>query len=528
MEISPELESISHSRSRQKHLSLSDRLALIGLIDEGMRMGSSESPVLADLFSELWELVNETASGSKINRLQPEQSRNGFRMFEVNSDSGENLGRLNMLYLKKPIPCYYLAYVEVSSPFRRKGLGNKMLRHFREFLDQKSSVGLLDNIIPKNDPTYDIYIKQAWEPIESIIGDAIPETGDYMIYIPPRLHNKNLREPILKLLYHLKRKREAIDMRDNEMMVQRTIEEFKQLYTALTTYFDTEIQKGITTPLMKFMFTRFVTKLIAFRRRIGELIGYTGGESMEQLSIAPGIAAMPVQSYAPQGMGGRTASIRGDWSLSAKLSGILEEHPARVIESLPNYRRPSFTAWLKERQLDSSHPLTIGDLMDLGFDPTRLKEITIDGEAFIFERIQSRQLPELEKKKEMLEQLESKLNSAKARHALIKVNPPLLVIVDRGNAYVLRHKVNGIHWEEALEQIQSASSLKNLNMTVSIDRLILATVRKANETASSQLGMSEEMFSEKVAWFVSWNLQHNYPKMMIEFSGSYFEAVWAA
>jgi hypothetical protein len=37
--------------------------------------------------------------------------------------------------------------------------------------------------------------------------------------------------------------------------------------------------------------------------------------------------------------------------------------------------------------------LTIGDLLDLGFDPTRLKEITIEGTDFIFERMQARMLP---------------------------------------------------------------------------------------------------------------------------------------
>ncbi|MFC1820746.1 MBL fold metallo-hydrolase, partial [Thermodesulfobacteriota bacterium] len=107
----------SKKRSRNR-LSLNERLGLIGLIDEGMRMGSSKTPLTEDLFSNLWDLVSETVSGSKIDRLKPEDSRNGFRVFEINAESGENMGRLNMLYLKKPLPCYYLAYVEVAPPFR--------------------------------------------------------------------------------------------------------------------------------------------------------------------------------------------------------------------------------------------------------------------------------------------------------------------------------------------------------------------------------------------------------------------------
>ena len=140
----------------QERLGLNERLGLIALIDEGMRFGSSGSPIVADLFNELWGLVDKTVSGARIDRLKPEDSHNGFRVFEINAETGENLGRLNMLYLRKPVPCYYLVYVEVAAPFRRRGLGNRILQHFRDFLENNSAVGILDNIIPKDDPTYDV------------------------------------------------------------------------------------------------------------------------------------------------------------------------------------------------------------------------------------------------------------------------------------------------------------------------------------------------------------------------------------
>ncbi len=72
--------------------------------------------------------------------------------------------------MKKPIPCYYLVYVEVAVPFRNKGLGNKILQAFREFLIEKSAIGILDNIIPKDDPTFDIYTKLDWQPIDAVMG----------------------------------------------------------------------------------------------------------------------------------------------------------------------------------------------------------------------------------------------------------------------------------------------------------------------------------------------------------------------
>jgi hypothetical protein len=107
-------EITSHNTTtEEQRLGLNERLGLIGLIDEGMRTGSSGSPVMADLFNDLWDLVNKTVSGAKIDRLKPEDSQNGFQIFEIKAETGETLGRLNMLYLKKPIPCYYLVYVEV-------------------------------------------------------------------------------------------------------------------------------------------------------------------------------------------------------------------------------------------------------------------------------------------------------------------------------------------------------------------------------------------------------------------------------
>jgi len=512
-----------------KQLGLNERLGLISLIDDGMRLGSPECPVIADLFSNLWDLVNITVSGSKINRLKPENSKNCFQIFEINAETGENLGRLNMSYLRKPIPCYYLVYVEVAAPFRMKGLGTRILEYFRDFLIKKSAVGILDNIIPKDDSTYTLYFKQGWEPVEAIIGEGITDSHDnYMVYLPPKFQGKDLREPVMKLVYHLKRKRAEIDMRDNQLMVQRTIAEFKDLYLSLLTYFESEIRKKEPVPFMRFMFTRFVTKLIAFRRRIGELIGYTGGESLEQIVLAPEVAELPVQSYSPDNLIMEQSFVTGDMELYLRLPEKIKTHPAHSIEVLPNYRRPSFVNWLKERGFTASDILTIGDLMDLGFDPTRLKEITIDGEEFIFERVQARQLPDLEKKKELLDNLTLGLPGVRANKALLRTNPPLLTIRDRANAYVLRHKVSGIHWEEAVEQLQISSQLKGLNTYIKVDRLIFATVRKANEMVIEHLGVNEERLVNLLTWFVSWDLKNNQPKLTVDFSGTFMESVWMA
>ncbi len=513
----------------QKDLNLSERLSLVALIDEGMRRGLTEAPVSADLFDNLWELVGATAKGGRINRLKFTDSQNGFQMFEIKAETGENLARLNMIYLKKPISCYYLVYVEVAAPFRRKGLGHQILKSFADFLTEKSAVGILDNIIPQEDPTNDVYLKQSWIPVENIIGNQMfYKDNNYMIYIPPSLKERDLKQPLLKLMYHLKRKRAVIDIRENETMVKKTLNEFRELYQALMTYFHSELEGPRSSVFMRFLFTRFVTKFISFRRRIGDLVGYTGGESTEQIVLDPRINKLQVKSYAPRELAKEDAVVMGSLGLLSKLPEDLKQKPAQIIESLPNYRRPNFLLWLEKNHKTYEDTLTLGDLMDLGFDPTRLKEIELDHKTYIFERVQARQIDNLQERGELVKRISNEMPNTKIKSAQLKTNPILLIIRDRGNGYVLRQKIDAIHWEEAIEQLQSNPNLKSVNEAVKLDRIIMETVKTTATTIADRLDVERETVIDQLTPFVSWDLKNNRPKMVIDFAFSYVETMWIA
>lgn len=513
----------------EKNLNLGERLSLVALIDEGMRHGLAEAPVSADLFDNLWELVGATAKGGRINQLKFTDTENGFQMFEIKAETGENLARLNMIYLKKPIPCYYLVYVEVAAPFRRKGLGHQILKSFADFLTQKSAVGILDNIIPQEDPTNDVYLKQSWIPVEDIIGNLMfYKDNNYMVFIPPSLKERDLKQPVLKLMYHLKRKRAVIDIRENETMVKKTLNEFRELYQALMTYFHSELERSRSSVFMRFLFTRFVTKFIAFRRRIGDLVGYTGGESTEQIVLDARINKLQVKSYAPREFVKEDAVVMGALGLLSKLPEELKREPAQIIESLPNYRRPNFLLWLEKHHKTYEDSLTLGDLMDLGFDPTRLKEIEMDNKTFIFERVQARQIDILQEKGALVTRISERMPNAKIKSAQLKTNPILLIIRDRGNGYVLRRKIDAIHWEEAIEQLQSNPNLKSINDAVKLDRIILETVKTSASTISHELNVERETIIDQLTPFVSWDLEKNRPKMVVDFAFSYLESIWIA
>ena len=185
-------------------------------------------------------------------------------------------------------------------------------------------------------------------------------------------------------------------------------------------------------------------------------------------------------------------------------------------------------AWLKERGKSHSDPLTLGDLLDLGFDPTRLKEIAFDGQEFIFERLQERQLSDLKKKSKLLSRIASEMSLAKVRSASLKTNAVLLVIRDRGNAYVLRRKISAIHWEEAIDQLQTRPLLRNLNPDVKADRILLTTVRAAAEMIEDRLGLDKGTVEGQLTPFVPWDLENNHPKLVIDFEGTYLESLWMA
>jgi hypothetical protein len=121
-----------------------------------------------------------------------------------------------------------------------------------------------------------------------------------------------------------------------------------------------------------------------------------------------------------------------------------------------------------------------------------------------------------------------KMAGFRAKNAQIRLNPPLLTIRDRGNAYILRHKINGIHWEEAVEQLKTVPVLVKMNESTQCDRIIFATVREAGEIMAEQLGVTQSDILDSLTCFVSWDLKANRPRLMVDFALTFLESIWMA
>jgi GNAT superfamily N-acetyltransferase len=515
-------------RVKKTRIGLKDTLAIIDITLEGQAR-EHEAFFPYEVFEGLNDLIERTVHGTKIEHFKLKEGLPPSHTFEIHTEGGEALGYLNMIYLSKPIPCYYLVYVEILPHFRGRGLGNKILKAFREFAEGKEAIGLLDNIIPPDEPTYSIYTKLGWKCIEELIGDnMVNGDGHYMVFIPTSMKLSDLRKKLIKLLFKVKKKRPIIDMHDNEAMVKRTIMEFRSVCEALEHLFEMEISTKTSTPFMRFMFTKFVTKVLGFQRRIASLIGYTGGESLEQILISDQIKNLPIQPYSLWWAKEEKTEIWGEKKIIRDLPERLKKNPTHYIEDLPLYRRPYLSHWM-ERKGDGRSPNTkISDLLELGFDPTKLREFCHEGMECIFERTSSRFLSSIEKKRRYLPKIAKHTSGIRFRHATVQINPPLVILQDRGNVYILRRKVEGIHLEEGLDQLRTSPYLKDINRSMGIDRMVVMIINEIKEWLWKVFDSSFREEIEDLTFFVPWDLQKDIPKLMVDVTGISLDTIWVA
>jgi GNAT superfamily N-acetyltransferase len=511
-----------------KWTGLKDVLAVVDMAVGG-ESGVSDSSSLHEVFGELRELINKTIRGTKIKLFSPREGDRLFHTFEIYTDEVEILGYLNMIYLRKPIACYYLVYVEVFSPFRRKGLGARILSTFGEFVEASRAVGLLDNIILPEDPTYTLYAKHGWKPIEAFMGpDTVVGDVHYMVYVPESVKIMDLNSKLTRLVFNVKKKRAVIDAQDNGAMVRRTIEEFRNIYAALNQLFEKELQSGTSTPFTCYMFTRFVTRVLGFRRRISTLVGYTGGESLDQISLSGQIKDLPILPFSTWSPHEARVEIWEEAEVIQHFPERLMKDPTFFIEDLPLYRRPYLLPWIKEKGVDQPLRFKISDLMDLGFDPTRLRAFRHQEQDYIFERISPSLLPSIERLRNLLNNISGRISGIRFCHAALLINPPLAVFLDRGNGYILRKKVGGIHSEEALDQLRGSPHLKGMNMAAGIDRALVSTINEVNKWLSKSFGPTAGREIEDVTFFVPWDFEKNMPKVTVDVSGVFLDNLWIA
>ena len=279
---------------------------------------------------------------------------------------------------------------------------------------------------------------------------------------------------------------------------------------------------------MCYMITKFVTNLLGFRRRIATFLGYTGGESLAQISISDQIKDLPILPYSIWSPHESRVEIWEEVEAIRHLPERLLKEPTFFIEDLPLYQRPYLFPWIEEKGIDRSLRLKISDLMELGFDPTRLRAFRHQEEDYIFERISPSLLPSIEKLRNLLKKISGRISEIRFYHAAILINLPLAAFLDRGNGYVLRKKVGGIHSEEALDQLRGSPHLKEMNRAAGIDRVLVSTINEVNTWLRKSLGPRASREVEDLTFFVPWDFDMNMPKVTVDVAGVFLDTLWVA
>ncbi|MFN3534363.1 MAG: hypothetical protein ACK4WB_03130, partial [Desulfatiglandales bacterium] len=157
---------------------------------------------------------------------------------------------------------------------------------------------------------------------------------------------------------------------------------------------------------------------------------------------------------------------------------------------------------------------------------TRLKEFSEGEEKYIFERMQTRHLSLLLTKTAHMLELVELAKDLTLGGTQVGINPPLLVLTDGGNAYILRRKIEAIHWDEALEQLHKQDLFFQWTGHLNLEGLIKRLLNKLH--AELEDFFRKELPFDFFTYFISWNLRTNQPRVVVEFHRSFYQKVWIA
>ena len=113
-------------------------------------------------------------------------------------------------------------------------------------------------------------------------------------------------------------------------------------------------------------------------------------------------------------------------------------------------------------------------------------------------------------------------------HTTLQTNPPLAILQERGNVYILRKKVEGIHLEEALYQLRTSPHLNGMNRAVGIDHALVSTINEIKSWATKALHPIPREEIEDLTFFIPWELERNVPRVHVDISGISLDRLWIA
>jgi hypothetical protein len=88
--------------------------------------------------------------------------------------------------------------------------------------------------------------------------------------------------------------------------------------------------------------------------------------------------------------------------------------------------------------------------------------------------------------------------------------------------------VEGIHLEEALDQLRTSPHLKQTNRAVGVDRTLITIVNEMMKWLKMRFPSSLREEIEDFTVFIPWDIERNIPRLYVDVSGISLDTLWIA
>ncbi len=88
--------------------------------------------------------------------------------------------------------------------------------------------------------------------------------------------------------------------------------------------------------------------------------------------------------------------------------------------------------------------------------------------------------------------------------------------------------MEGIHSEEALDQLRTSPHLREMNCAVGIDRAAARTMSDIRGWLEIRFKSHFRQEIEDLTYFFPWDIGENIPKVQVDISGVSLETIWIA
>ena len=92
----------------------------------------------------------------------------------------------------------------------------------------------------------------------------------------------------------------------------------------------------------------------------------------------------------------------------------------------------------------------------------------------------------------------------------------------------MRKKVEGVHSQEAFDQLKTSPRLREMNEAVGVDRTMVKTMNEIKKWLETRFRSRFKQEIEDLTYFLPWDIETNFPRVRVEVSGISLDTVWIA